>query len=98
MVSKRFDWGDHACSRWCKVHFWWDFEQDQHVAYPQPVFWRQEGLPTWARCLVFIGPPAYYPKKPNPIELMGMRMACPHDPPQLTCNTCRRHHFHALPI
>ncbi len=97
-MGKRFEWAAHVCGRWCKVHFWWDFQQDCHVPYPQPVFWREEDLPTWARCLVFIGPPGYYPKRPSPLQWADMEAFCPHDPPQLTCNRCRRHEFRALQV
>lgn len=90
-MSKRFEWSDHVCSRWCKVHFWWDFEDDRHVEYPQPVWWRQDDA--WARCLVFIGPPAYYPKKPTAEQLAVMNMRCPHTQGDFTCNTCLRHTF-----
>lgn len=90
-MTKRFNWADHACDRWCKVHFWWDFDNSMHTQYPQPVYWRQHDV--WARCLVFIGPPAYFPKKPTVDQWKAMRMTCPHDQGDLTCNTCQRHTF-----
>ena len=54
---------DH-CNKWCKVHMIWDFNLRQNVSYPQ-----QFNILTstfgWLNVDVFIGPPAFFPKRPD---------------------------------
>jgi len=95
-MAKRFEWSDHECNRFCKVHYYFDFEYDSHM--PLPHAWNIKTQAGWLHQTVFCGPPAWLPRKPQPLELEGMAMVCPHDPPQLTCNTCRRHEFRAIPV
>jgi hypothetical protein len=87
---------EHKCDQWCKVHWYWDFHEDQHVPYPQSAFWRQDNA--WARILVYVGPPAYYPKKPVPSEWSQMGLVCPHEQIMLTCNFCLRHMFRPIEV
>jgi hypothetical protein len=93
MAKKRFEWADHECSRWCKVHYYWHFEHDMHRPYPEirNILISTQG---WHHVTVFVGPPAYYPKRRTPEQLQAMQMTCPHDPAQLTCQTCHRHDFY----
>ena len=93
MVSKRFEWTDRQCNRWCKVHNWYSFDLDMQVPYPETKN-IQTSTHGWLRIEVAVGPPAYYPKRPTPGQLAAMQMVCPHDPPQLTCQTCHRHDFY----
>lgn len=95
-MGKRFNWADHECNRWCKVHYYWDFESDMHMPLPNTYHFKAEN--GWHHATVFVGPPAYYPKKPSDLQWVNIRMICPHNPPQLTCNTCRRHEFRAIPV
>ena len=73
---KHYDFTDDphqpwSCPRWCKVHWWWDFESENHVRYPQTTYW-QTGPPVngrrqWSKeVVIHCGPPAYYPKRPKP--------------------------------
>jgi hypothetical protein len=95
-MSKRFEWSDHECSRYCKVHYYWDFETESHR--PLPTSYNYLMTAGWVHQSVFVGPPAWNPKKPTPHQWEDMQVTCPHDPPQLTCNTCRRHEFRAVSI
>lgn len=91
---RRFNWADHECNQYCKVHYYWNFEHEQHR--PLPTTYNYLTQAGWVNQTVFVGPPAWFPKRPTPEQWEAMRMVCPHDPPQLTCNTCRRHEFRAL--
>lgn len=94
-MTKRFEWSHPICNRWCKVHFWYNFVLSEHMPYPEVrnILTSTHG---WMHVNVHIGPPAWLPKRPSPVQLAGMEMVCPHDPPQLTCQTCRRHEFRPL--
>lgn len=81
-----------SCLEWCKVHWYWDFQSQSRVPYPQEAYWRQDN--GWARMVVYCGPPAYYPKKPDPGQQVAMHRMCPHEQMMLTCNHCLRHMFH----
>lgn len=96
MGRKRFDWTDHECNRYCKVHYYWDFEAEAHT--PLPTSYNILTQAGWINQSVFTGPPGYNPRKPTPEQWDSMRMVCPHNPSQLTCNTCRRHEFRPLEI
>ncbi len=50
------------CLKWCKVHHLWDFEADRHVAYPASFNILTSGY-GWVKSEVFVGPPAYFPKR-----------------------------------
>lgn len=52
---------DH-CNKWCKVHMIWDFDLGQNVSYPQQ-FNILTSTYGWLNVDVFVGPPAYYPKR-----------------------------------
>jgi hypothetical protein len=93
---KRFEWSDHLCTKYCKVHYYWDFDTENHR--PLPTSYNILMQAGWMNQMVFCGPPAYYPKKPTPDQWEDMRRECPHIQMDLTCNTCRRHTFHALPV
>jgi hypothetical protein len=85
-----------TCREWCKVHWWWSFEADDHRPYPQERYWKQDN--GWAHVKVWVGPPGYNPKKPNDDQWNSMRMVCPHEQMDLTCNTCLRHMFRPLEV
>jgi 5-methylcytosine-specific restriction endonuclease McrA len=92
----------HVCNRWCRIHWYYDFETGMQESLPRE-FYFMTGPPVnghnqWGKAWVVVGPPAYYPKKPTAEQWEDIRRVCPHDPPQLTCNYCRRHEFRALPI
>jgi hypothetical protein len=89
------DW-PYTCDPWCKVHWRWDFATETHKPYPVDInIMTPNG---WANVVVFIGPPAYNPRKPRPDQWEQMRMTCPHDQLDLTCNTCQRHTFRPLDL
>lgn len=52
------------CWRWCKVHYYWSFESEMHIPYPNGwnILTSRFG---WENVTVFCGPPGYYPKKPR---------------------------------
>jgi hypothetical protein len=67
----KYDPNNHElgeCYRWCKIHWYWNFEFDCHAQYPQerffevgyPINGRRQWSPTF---LVHCGPPAYFPKR-----------------------------------
>lgn len=75
-------------NQFCKVHYYWDFVLRDHYPYPLRLG------STW----VYVGPPAYYPRKPLEHEQAAMNRQCPHTQMDLTCNTCLRHMFRPLEI
>lgn len=92
----------HECWRWCKVHWYWDFKEEDHILLPAE-FYYQDGPPVngkrqWVSVVVHVGPPGYCPKKPRPDQWQNMFMRCPHHQGDLTCNTCLRHSFRLLEI
>lgn len=92
MARKQFNWADHECSRWCKVHYYWDFEMEDH--FPLPNSYNIMTQAGWLRSTVFVGPPAWCPKKPTPDQWQQIRMVCLHTQKDLTCQTCHRHDFY----
>lgn len=85
-----------SCTRWCKVHYYWDFDLEAHV--PLPTTFNYKGETGWHHVTVYVGPPGYLPKKPNDSQWNSMLMVCPHEQMSSTCNTCFRHIFHPLEI
>lgn len=83
-----------SCAQWCKVHWYWDFHTESHQPYPREAYWRDVRNDRWVRMTVFVGPPAYYPKKPSREQMTNMAAHCPHTQGNLTCNHCLRHSFH----
>lgn len=89
------DW-PYTCDRYCKVHWYWNFETRDHE--PLPNAWNIKREAGWVRITVHVGPPGYFPKKPTYDESVNMRMTCPHKQIDLTCNTCLRHTFRPMEI
>jgi hypothetical protein len=81
----------YACDRYCKIHYYWDFDAEAHQSLPNT--WNMKSESGWRSQVVWVGPPGYYPKKPNRSEWDQVRMICPHEQMDLTCNTCLRHTF-----
>lgn len=86
---------DYCRHEWCRIHWWPDFNLGR-IRYPIEVYRKREGR--WVTIDIYHGPAAYFPKKPTPDQWREMRAVCPHDPPQLTCDRCRRHEFRALQV
>ena len=84
------DW-PYVCDQYCKVQWYWSFENERHM--PLPSVWNIKTQSGWVKATVHVGPPGYYPHKPDARELANMRMECPHAQADLTCNTCLRHVF-----
>jgi len=84
------DW-PYVCDRFCKVHYYWDFETERHE--PLPNAWGIKTQAGWKQQVVWVGPPGYHPYKPDKTQWENMRMDCPHEQADLTCNTCLRHTF-----
>jgi hypothetical protein len=89
------DW-PYVCDEYCKVHWYWDYESKMHIPYPGT--WDIKMEAGWVKATVFVGPPAYNPKKPTQQQMTNMEMYCPHVQGDLTCNTCLRHTFRPLEI
>jgi len=84
------DW-PYICDQYCKVHWFWDFDSESHVPYPR--LWNIKMQAGWTKVTVYVGPPAYYPKKPTQEQMTNISAYCPHTQGDLTCNTCLRHTF-----
>lgn len=84
-------------NRFCRVHFYYDFDAGMHL--PLPNSWRYfTSTLNWVHVTVYCGPGAWLPKKPTYDEWEAMKRECPHPQMDLTCNTCLRHTFRPLEI
>lgn len=83
----------HECNKYCKVHYYWDFEADMHLPLPTSYNFLTSGF-GWVTAPVFTGPPGYNPRKPTYDQSVNMLMHCPaHIQIDLTCDFCMRHTF-----
>jgi len=89
------DW-PYACDKYCKVHYYWDFETQRHE--PLPTTYNVRSQAGWRSQVVWVGPPGYYPYRPTPRQLASFTRDCPHAQMDLTCNTCLRHMFRPMEI
>jgi len=89
------DW-PYTCDRYCKVHYYWDFETERHESLPNT--WNVKNQSGWRSQVVWVGPPGYHPYKPSSAEWEAMRRMCSHTQMDLTCNTCFRHTFRPMEI
>jgi len=89
------DW-PYVCDRWCKVHWYWNFDTER--SEPLPTSYNIKSQAGWRNQVVWVGPPGYKPYKPLPPEWADMRQNCAHGQMDLTCNTCLRHMFRPLEI
>jgi hypothetical protein len=89
------DW-PYICDRFCKVHYYWNFETERHE--PLPTSYNVKSSAGWRSQVVFCGPPGYLPRKPTKDQWEAMERECVHTQADLTCNTCLRHVFHPLEL
>jgi hypothetical protein len=86
----------YACDKFCKIHYYWNFDRERHERLPTAYNIRMQS--GWRSSPVFVGPPGYKPYRPLPVEWVAIRRDCVHEQMDLTCNTCLRHMFRPLEI
>lgn len=80
-----------GCWQWCRIHWYYHHASKKHMPLPDKFWFKVRDK--WQSAIVHIGPPAWYPKRPDYRQWEAMRMECPHHQADLTCNTCLRHTF-----
>lgn len=88
---------DQCPNRYCRVHFYWSFDLEMHLPFPE-AWWIKTSTHGWVNVEVFCGPGAWEPRSPTPDQWSDMRLTCPHVQIDLTCNFCLRHTFHPLEL
>lgn len=86
---------DANCSRYCRVHRYYDFEFQTHARFPVTRNFHSN-THGWLSRPVYVGPGAWLPKKPTQAQMTNMQANCPHTQGDLVCNGCLRHTFRLL--